>query len=105
MQNDLYLDANATSAVLPAAIAKAEQVMRELYGNPSSTHATGLKAKALLDGVRLCAARVLGAGSGRVVFTSGATESIQTAVLSALCALRERQQQGEATGTLLLYGA
>ncbi len=105
MQNDLYLDANATSAVLPAAIAKAEQVMRELYGNPSSTHATGLKAKALLDGVRQCAARVLGAGSGRVVFTSGATESIQTAVLSALCALRERRQAGEATGTVLLYGA
>lgn len=105
MQNDLYLDANATSAVLPAAITRAEQVMRELYGNPSSTHATGLKAKALLDGVRQCAARVLGAGTGRVVFTSGATESIQTAVLSALCAVRERQQAGEATGTLLLYGA
>ncbi len=105
MQNDLYLDANATSAVLPAAIDKAEQVMRELYGNPSSTHATGLKAKALLDGVRQCAARVLGAGNGRVVFTSGATESIQTAVLSALCALRERQLAGEATGTLLVYGA
>ncbi len=105
MQNDLYLDANATSAVLPAAIEKAEQVMRELYGNPSSTHATGLKAKALLDGVRQCAVRVLGAGSGRVVFTSGATESIQTAVLSALCAVRERRQAGQATGTLLLYGA
>lgn len=105
MQNDLYLDANATSSVLPAAVRRAVQVMEALYGNPSSTHATGLKAKALLDSVRQCATRVLGAGSGRVVFTSGATESIQTAVLSALCALRERQQNGEATGKLLVYGA
>src|SRR4051812_29982308 len=105
MTTELYLDANATSAVLPAAIDAAERTMRDLYGNPSSTHATGLKAKALLDGVRACATRVLGAGEGKVLFTSGATESIQTAVLSALCAVRERRARGEPTGTLLVYGA
>jgi cysteine desulfurase len=105
MNTEIYLDANATSAVLPVAAAAAAQVMRELYGNPSSTHATGLKARAVLGEVRALAARVLGAGEGRLIFTSGATEGIQTAVLSALCAIRERRARGEATGSLLLYGA
>ena len=105
MNPDIYLDANATSAVLPAALAAAEEVMRASYGNPSSTHASGLRAKAVLDAARACARRVVGAGDGRLMFTSGATEGIQTAVLSALCAVRERRALGEATGDLLLYGA
>ena len=105
MTHDIYLDANATSPVLPAAIAAAIEAMASCYGNPSSAHATGLHAKLLLDGVRERARRVIGAGAGRVIFTSGATEGIQTAVLSALCAVRERQVSGEVTGDLLLYGA
>ncbi|NHZ98917.1 aminotransferase class V-fold PLP-dependent enzyme [Massilia sp. CCM 8734] len=105
MHTEIYLDANATSAVHPAALAAATQAMRDCYGNPSSSHATGLKAKAMLDGVRTLARRVLGAGQGRLTFTSGATEGIQTAVLSALCEVRARRARGEATGELLLYGA
>ncbi|WP_295996354.1 aminotransferase class V-fold PLP-dependent enzyme [Rugamonas sp.] len=105
MTTDIYLDGNATSAILPAALAAAVDAMAERYGNPSSSHGGGLRAKAVLDGVHRRAARVLGVGAGRLMFNSGATEGIQTAVLSALCALRERQARGEATGTLLLYGA
>ena len=105
MTNDIYLDANATSPVLPAAIAAAADAMGACYGNPSSGHATGLRAKVLLDGVRERARRMIGAGAGRVIFTSGATEGIQTAVLSALCAIRERQAAGETVGDLLLYGS
>lgn len=105
MHTDIYLDANATSAVHPAALAAAERAMRECYGNPSSSHATGLKAKAMLDAVRALARRVVGAGQGRLMFTSGATEGIQTAVLSALCELRARRARGETSGDLLLYGA
>jgi cysteine sulfinate desulfinase/cysteine desulfurase-like protein/rhodanese-related sulfurtransferase len=105
MNSEIYLDANATSATLPAAIAAAEDAMRERYGNPSSSHAAGLKAKAMLDAVRSRARRLLGAGAGQLTFTSGATEGIQTAVLSALCDVRARQQNGEAVGELLLYGA
>jgi len=105
MTNELYLDGNATTAVLPAALRAAVQAMEDCYGNPSSSHATGLKAKALMDGVRARARDVLGAGDGRLMFNSGATEGIQTAVLSALCAIRARRDAGEATGTLLVYGA
>jgi cysteine sulfinate desulfinase/cysteine desulfurase-like protein/rhodanese-related sulfurtransferase len=105
MSHDIYLDANATSPVLPAAAGAALDAMRACFGNPSSSHATGLRAKAVLDDARMRARRVLGAGPGRVLFTSGATEGIQTAVLSALCALQERRAAGEAVGDLLLYGA
>jgi cysteine desulfurase len=105
MRPEIYLDANATSNVLPAAIAAAAAAMDDCYGNPSSTHSTGLQARALLDGVRARAQRILGAGAGRITFTSGATEAIQTAVLSALCAVRDRRAAGEAVGDLLLYGA
>jgi len=105
MSTELYLDANATSPVLPAAAAAAMAAMQDCFGNPSSSHACGLRARALLDRARARARRVLGAASGRVLFTSGATEGIQTAVLSALCAVRERRQRGEACGDLLVYGA
>ena len=102
---EIYLDSNATTCVLPAAVAAARQAMEHGYGNPSSTHATGLQAKAMMDGVRQRASRLLGVGDGRLMFNSGATEGIQTAVLSALCALRERRDAGKRIGSLLLYGA
>ncbi len=105
MQTEIYLDANATSPVLPAAITAAAAAMRDGFGNPSSSHATGMKAKHMLDAVRERACRILGVGNGRLSFTSGATESIQTAVLSVLCDIRERRARGEATGDLLVYGA
>jgi cysteine sulfinate desulfinase/cysteine desulfurase-like protein/rhodanese-related sulfurtransferase len=105
MHSEIYLDANATSATLPAAIAAAEDALRERYGNPSSGHAAGLRARAMLDAVRTRARRLLGAGAGQLTFTSGATEAIQTAVLSALCDVRARRQNGEQAGELLLYGA
>jgi cysteine sulfinate desulfinase/cysteine desulfurase-like protein/rhodanese-related sulfurtransferase len=101
----LYLDANATTPVLPQARAAAQLAMAELFGNPSSTHGAGLRARALLDEVRATARRALGVASGRLLFTSGATEGIQTAVLSALHAWRLQQQAGQTVPTLLLYGA
>jgi len=101
----IYLDANATSPVLPAAIAAAVDAMKGRFGNPSSSHACGLRARRILDDTRARARRVIKAGPGRVLFTSGATEGIQTAVLSALLAIRERRAAGDACGDLLLYGA
>ena len=105
MTNEVYLDANATSPALPQAIDAAIDAMQQRFGNPSSIHSAGLRARAVLDDARAVARRVIGAGAGRLMFTSGATEAIQTAVLSALCAVRERQARGEVTGDLLLYGA
>jgi cysteine sulfinate desulfinase/cysteine desulfurase-like protein/rhodanese-related sulfurtransferase len=101
MKTELYLDSNATTGILPSALEAATRTLAESYGNPSSTHSTGLRAKAILDGTRGRACRLLGVGDGRLMFNSGATEGIQTAVLSALCAVRERRTQKG----LILYGA
>ena len=102
---EIYLDANATTPVLAQARAAALAAMAGDFGNPSSIHTTGLKARALMDAVRARARRVIGAPSGRLLFLSGATEGIQTAVLSALSALRARRQAGDTAADLLLYGA
>jgi len=102
---EIYLDANATTPVLAQARQAALAAMAEDFGNPSSVHSTGLKARATMDATRARARRVLGVQSGQLLFVSGATEGIQTAVLSALHALRQRRAAGEAVGELLLYGA
>lgn len=102
---EIYLDANATTPVLAEARAAAMAAMAEDYGNPSSVHGTGLKARALMDAARARARRVLGAPTGQLLFVSGATEGIQTAVLSAMTALRERGRDRAPAPGLLLYGA
>lgn len=104
-EREIYLDANATTPVLALAQVAACAAMEEDYGNPSSIHSTGLQAKALMERTREHASTLLGTGSGRLVFVSGATEGIQTAVLSALTDLRRRRDAGEVIGSLLLYGA
>lgn len=101
---EIYLDANATTPVLAQAREAALAAMGDLFGNPSSVHGSGLRARAILQRARAAALRVLGASQGRVLFTSGATEGIQTAVLSALMHLRDRPQAGLARPTIL-YGA
>ena len=105
MPSEIYLDSNATTAVLPAAMAAACFNMQQQFGNPSSTHSSGLQAQALRESVRSNAAQLVGAGAGQIIFVSGATEGIQTAVLSGLCALRQRRTQGDLRTPLLVYGA
>lgn len=101
--SEIYLDNNATTPVLAGAAAAVQHCMQQGFGNPSSSHSTGIKAKALLEQTRNLARQLLGASSGEIIFTSGATEGIQTSVLSALLAIRERGLAG--ANTLLLYGA
>ena len=105
MPTEIYLDTNSTTPVLPAALDAACRVMQQQFGNPSSSHSTGLVAQNLRESVRCSAAKLVGAGAGKLLFVSGATEGIQTAVLSALCALRQRRDRGNTVGRLLVYGA
>ncbi len=103
LQGEIYLDNNATTPVLPVAAQAAMHAMQQGFGNPSSSHATGIKAKAELECTRALARQLIGASSGDIVFTSGATEGIQTSIVSALLAARARGLSG--ADTLLLYGA
>ncbi len=102
-QAEVYLDNNATTAVLPCAAQAVLHHMQTCFGNPSSSHSTGIKAKVELELTRQLARQVIGASSGQIVFTSGATEGIQTSIVSALLDARSRGLHGPET--LLLYGA
>ncbi len=101
--SQIYLDANATTPVLPQAAKAALCAMEDVYGNPSSSHITGLKAKDLMEKTRTQAKTLLGTGNGELIFTSGATEGIQTAILSALVKAKETLDSGKKY--TLLYGA
>ena len=75
----IYLDHNATAPLRPEARAAMIAAM-ELVGNPSSVHAEGREAKAVLERARAQVAAALGAGEGDIVFTSGATEAAALAL-------------------------
>ncbi|HXD86753.1 MAG TPA: cysteine desulfurase family protein, partial [Urbifossiella sp.] len=74
------LDANATTPLLPEAWEAMQPALREAYGNPSSAHALGRKARQLLEGARERVAELLGAAPDEVIFTSGATEANNLAI-------------------------
>ncbi|MFN3970632.1 MAG: cysteine desulfurase family protein [Gemmobacter sp.] len=69
----VYLDWNATTPLRTEARAAMLAAM-DVVGNPSSVHAEGRAAKALVERARAQVAEALGAGASDVVFTSGATE-------------------------------
>ena len=79
---DVYFDNAATTRVCPEAAAVVARVLTEDFGNPSSTHAAGRRAKAVLDTARRQVAAALHAKPDEVVFTSGGTEADNWAVLS-----------------------
>ena len=73
MKPRLYLDWNATTPLRPEARAAMIAAM-DVVGNPSSVHAEGRAAKALIEKARAQIATALGADGADIVFTSGATE-------------------------------
>jgi cysteine desulfurase len=82
-----YLDHNATTPVDPAVADAVDRAMREEFGNPSSVHVYGQRAKALLDRARHSVAALVGGDPAEVVFTSGGTESDNFALRGAAEAL------------------
>ena len=94
----VYLDHNATSPVRPEVAAAVGEALT-LPGNPSSIHGEGRAARAALERARDAVARRVGAGTGRVVFTSGGTEAANAALSGGLARV------GRAAPTRLLVGA
>jgi cysteine desulfurase len=80
----VYLD-NAASAPLSEEVIQAMlPLMREVYGNPSSIHAEGRKARAAIETARKTVAHHLGASIGEIFFTSGGTEANNMAIKGAV---------------------
>ena len=82
-----YLDNAATTAVLPRAREAALSAMDQ-FGNPGSLHAMGQRARKLLEDSRGRVAAALGVKPGCVIFTSGGSESTNTALRGAAHRLR-----------------
>ena len=74
MNQRVYLDWNATTPLRASAKAAMIEAL-DVVGNPSSVHAEGRKAKALVENARAQVASALGADGADVIFTSGATEA------------------------------
>lgn len=80
MQSRIYLDNNATTCVLPEVAEAMASAWVSAFANPGSQHSFGRDARTVLEDSRETIARVLGADPREVIFTSGGTESINTAV-------------------------
>lgn len=79
----IYLDYNATTTLDPAVREAMLPYLGEVYGNPSSIHHVGRRARSLLDEARDRVAQVWRCKPSELVFTSGGTESNNLAIFGA----------------------
>jgi cysteine desulfurase len=85
----VYLDHNATAKVRPEAIAAITDVLTHV-GNPSSIHAAGRAARAVMEQARADVAALIAAPASTVIFLSGGTEANALAIESAVAAGAKR---------------
>ena len=79
----IYTDNAATTKMSRAAIAAMQPYFDEIYGNPSSLHSAGQRAKEALTAAREQIAACLGCTAREIYFTSGGSEADNQAILSA----------------------
>ena len=79
----IYLDYNATAPPAPGVVEAVARAMTGDFGNASSIHGDGQRAKAVLDDARSALAALVGAAPQDLVFTSGGTEAINLALRGA----------------------
>jgi cysteine desulfurase len=80
----IYMDANATTPVLPEVLDAMHPFWSEEFGNASSIHQRGQHARAAVDRARESVAGLLGCRAAEIVFTSGGTESDNMALFGVL---------------------
>lgn len=80
----IYLDNNATTPPSPEVWERMAECTTDVWGNPSSRHAAGKRAREIVEQARLEVATLIGALPEEIVFTSGGTESLNTALHSAI---------------------
>ncbi len=76
----IYLDHNATTPVAPEVAEAMAPYLGAEFGNPSSDHALGRRARQATEEARAAVAALIGAAPSEVVFTSGGTESNNLAI-------------------------
>ncbi len=94
----IYFDHNATSPVDPRVADAVAHVLVEDFGNPSSVHYYGQRAKTVLDDARTATAGLIGAEPSDLVFTSSGTEADNLALRGAASAAPPNRRHIITTG-------
>ncbi len=85
----IYLDYAATSPLNPSALEAMLPYLRQDYGNASAAYSIARQAQKAIDDARKAVGEVLGCRTSDIVFTSGGTESINTAIKGVAFAMRK----------------
>src|ERR1700761_6210454 len=80
----IYLDNAATTALEPEVLEAMMPFLTEKFGNPSSIYSYGRETKMAIENARKTVEKILNASPGEIFFTSGGTESTNTAVTAAI---------------------
>jgi cysteine desulfurase len=88
----VYLDHNATTPLLPGVVDAMLPYLREHFGNPSSAHVYGARAREAVARARAEVAALLGCDDDEIVFTSGGTEANNLAIRGVVEARPERRR-------------
>jgi cysteine desulfurase len=86
----IYLDYNATTQLDPSVRDAMLPFLGEVWGNPSSVHHVGRRARAILDDAHDRVARIFTCKPSEIVFTSGGTESNNLAIFGMARLLRDK---------------
>ena len=92
MEKIIYLDNSATTPVFKEVSAEIKKYLTAEYGNPSSEHELGEKAKLVLNESRKKLALEIGAKPNEIIFTSGGTESNNLAIFGILKANPQKKK-------------
>lgn len=90
--NPIYLDYNATTPILPEVVDAMLPFLRDHYGNPSSSHALGLRTRAAIATAREQVAALIDGEPSEIVFTSGGTEANNLAIFGSTEAIPARRR-------------
>ena len=86
----IYLDHAATTPIDKVVVDAMYPIYTEIFGNPSSVHSFGRKARQLLDQARRVMANSIQANEKEIIFTSGGTEADNLAIMGTAFANREK---------------
>ncbi|MDP2157213.1 MAG: cysteine desulfurase family protein [Nitrospirota bacterium] len=90
MDQQIYLDYNASTPVAPEAVEAMQPFLSGHYGNPSSNHWAGIPARDAVEGARKQVAELLGCDPAEIVFTSGGSEANNHALKGVFFANQEK---------------
>ncbi|MCX7995564.1 MAG: cysteine desulfurase NifS [candidate division WOR-3 bacterium] len=90
MNKRIYLDYAATTPLHPEVLEVMKIYFLEEFGNPSSVHTSGQKAREAIENARRTIAEALGARPDEIIFTSGGSESDNTAIKGVAYAMAEK---------------